>query len=426
MQRKYTFPLLATALLATACAPVFDAPKSVTITPVETPMAPVLHADEEYYQGAVKAVGNRDYALALDYLQAARNAEAKDVRVFNAFGVVYDKLGRFDLSARYYSEARAADPTSQIVAWNLSYSQKLQGLAGHAPATAVAAVAPAAHATTPAPAPGADGAKPVEELNQPPTAAPTIRVASAALADPVRENIPAKPAVADAAQAAPAAAPAAPAPAPVLAAPPAPRIVLADVAVPAVTPSLLSLPHPDFSLSRPARFLPQQVVFRLHPVARPAWQMVARVGSKVAAGQREDDQHPITSMTTSVTSRITARVLSRVVKPILTGHPLELVDATGRDGAADGMRTRLSHLGWTIPLRPLRDDPETSMSLIYYPKNFRPAAEALARTLSWPVKLSARACDCGLTLVIGKDFPASVAATKPEKPKGLYHVAAKA
>ena len=28
-----------------------------------------------------------------------------DIRVLNAFGVVYDKLGRFDLSARYYDEA---------------------------------------------------------------------------------------------------------------------------------------------------------------------------------------------------------------------------------------------------------------------------------------------------------------------------------
>jgi hypothetical protein len=50
------------------------------------------------------------------------------LRSLNALGVVYDKLGRFDLSARYYAQARAIDPNSQVVAANVSYSNALQGL----------------------------------------------------------------------------------------------------------------------------------------------------------------------------------------------------------------------------------------------------------------------------------------------------------
>ncbi len=54
-------------------------------------------------------------------------------RVLNAFAVVYDKMGRFDLSARYYSRARDLDPDSTIVARNQAYSRILQGHA--APST---------------------------------------------------------------------------------------------------------------------------------------------------------------------------------------------------------------------------------------------------------------------------------------------------
>ena len=60
-----------------------------------------------YYENAVTAINARHYALALEYLQAARAQKPDDVRVLTAFGVVYDKLGRFDLSARYYAQASA-------------------------------------------------------------------------------------------------------------------------------------------------------------------------------------------------------------------------------------------------------------------------------------------------------------------------------
>lgn len=80
-----------------------------------------------YYDRATAAIARRDYARALDLLQRARGRDATDVRVLNAFGVVYDKLGRFDLSTRYYGQALALDPGSTVIAQNLAYSRALQG-----------------------------------------------------------------------------------------------------------------------------------------------------------------------------------------------------------------------------------------------------------------------------------------------------------
>jgi tetratricopeptide (TPR) repeat protein len=116
--------------------------RSVKLTAVHTPSAPVSKIDL-YYGGAVRAIETRDYAQALDYLQAARAMAPEDVRVINAFGVVYDKLGRFDLSARYYAQAKTLDPTSKVVDNNLAYSERLQGLSREPLAFASAAEAEA-------------------------------------------------------------------------------------------------------------------------------------------------------------------------------------------------------------------------------------------------------------------------------------------
>ncbi len=78
------------------------------------------------YASARAAIERRDYATALDWLQSARARQPSDVRVLNAFGVVYDKLGRFDLSARYYQQALDIDRGSEIVRHNLAYSRGLQ------------------------------------------------------------------------------------------------------------------------------------------------------------------------------------------------------------------------------------------------------------------------------------------------------------
>lgn len=88
---------------------------------------------DRLYARAADAIRVRDYALALEVLQVAAARAPADVRVLNAQAVIYDKLGRFDLSARYYARALAADPGSAIVAHNMAYSARLSGQAGADP-----------------------------------------------------------------------------------------------------------------------------------------------------------------------------------------------------------------------------------------------------------------------------------------------------
>ena len=107
--------------------------------------------DDSFYADAVKAIDRRDYGAALELLQAARERSPDDVRVLNAFGVVYDKLGRFDLSGRYYQQAAALDPGSMIVANNEAYSRVLQSRAASSPIAAPAEVQTASASPVPAP-----------------------------------------------------------------------------------------------------------------------------------------------------------------------------------------------------------------------------------------------------------------------------------
>jgi hypothetical protein len=110
------------------CASFHHFAQWVRIKPV-APQAAGAHPSnrvDSYYASAKAAISRRDYAEALDLLQLARASKADDVRVLNAFGVVYDKLGRFDLSDRYYTQARALDPGSRILANNIAYSQVMR------------------------------------------------------------------------------------------------------------------------------------------------------------------------------------------------------------------------------------------------------------------------------------------------------------
>lgn len=81
---------------------------------------------DRLYRSAVAAIEDRDYGLALERLQLARERAPQDVRILNALGVIYDKLGRFDLSARFYAEASAVAPDSPVVTANLAYSHLMQ------------------------------------------------------------------------------------------------------------------------------------------------------------------------------------------------------------------------------------------------------------------------------------------------------------
>jgi Flp pilus assembly protein TadD len=121
-------PLIKMALGLPAClvaTGVLAGAAPVKVKPVRTETTAGL-ADDGLYLDAASAISRRDYPRALDLLQAARARKADDPRVLNAFGVVYDKLGRFDLSGAYYAQARALDPGSPIVAANMAYSAWLQ------------------------------------------------------------------------------------------------------------------------------------------------------------------------------------------------------------------------------------------------------------------------------------------------------------
>lgn len=124
MKIHKAFATVTTLPLLAAC----QAPP-LQIRPVGASLASVQMAAEREdadYASAKAAIARRDYADALEWLQSARARTPSDVRVLNAFGVVYDKLGRFDLSQRYYQQALEIDHTSDIVVHNLAYSRSLQ------------------------------------------------------------------------------------------------------------------------------------------------------------------------------------------------------------------------------------------------------------------------------------------------------------
>jgi len=129
---------LATGGLA-ACASMLGG-EQVKIRPVDTLSALSSTPQDSLYESAVGAINAREYARALDYLQAAKAKDPRNVKALNALGVVYDKLGRFDLSARYYAQAQAIEPDSHIVAENQGYSRILQRLLNPSQPVAVATI----------------------------------------------------------------------------------------------------------------------------------------------------------------------------------------------------------------------------------------------------------------------------------------------
>ena len=157
---------LATAGLA-ACASMLGS-ETVKMRPVDTLSVQSSNPRDPLYESAVAAINERDYGRALDYLQAAKAKDPRNVKTLNALGVVYDKLGRFDLSARYYAQARAIEPESKIVAENMGYSRVLQQLVNPNAPVAVATIDLPAGAAAQA-APSSSGAMPVPDANKPAT-----------------------------------------------------------------------------------------------------------------------------------------------------------------------------------------------------------------------------------------------------------------
>ncbi len=151
------------------------APRETRFTPTAALASPdPAVVVDRLYARAAQAISVRDYALALDLLQVAAARAPDDVRVLNAQGVIYDKLGRFDLSIRYYAHALRVDPRSTIVAHNQAYSAYLQGqeaVSNQARLAAPVVSAPGPVAPPPAPAvvqaaaPVRAAVRPVEIVN---------------------------------------------------------------------------------------------------------------------------------------------------------------------------------------------------------------------------------------------------------------------
>jgi tetratricopeptide (TPR) repeat protein len=137
MKKLHVSACLVLALGAAACV---NTPDSVLGKARPIAAAGVtFRPSEAAYQSGVNAINDRDYDKALQQLQLAKLADPSDSRVLNALGVLYDKLGRFDVSRRYYLEALEIDPRSEAVAHNLAYSAELTRLASLSPAPALSA-----------------------------------------------------------------------------------------------------------------------------------------------------------------------------------------------------------------------------------------------------------------------------------------------
>jgi tetratricopeptide (TPR) repeat protein len=238
---------------------------ALKVIPVETQLASAAPTDEGFYQDAKEAIEARDYVSALDLLEAAKDRKHDDVRVLNAFGVVYDSLGKFDVAVRYYAEAKKLDPTSPIIAQNEAYSAMLQKTqAGEAPKGLALAVP-----------------------KYSPHDGPHLAVVS-------------------------------------------PKVIM--------------------------------------------------IQGGVATGGLA------------------------LAQPVLTGHPLVLVDATGHPGIAEPLRLALADHGWTAPKAAERSAAPQARSEIRFAPEARLAAAALARTLPGEVELAACNNGCqGVQLILGVD-----------------------
>jgi hypothetical protein len=126
--------LLATSAVAaglvglSACAIAPLKVRPVNTSSLES-QAPSSKVDLLYAQGREALVAG-DLAAALELFHGARRSGPDDVRVLNGLAVIYDRLGRYDLSANYYDRARELDPNSAVLQANLALSNQMRALHG--------------------------------------------------------------------------------------------------------------------------------------------------------------------------------------------------------------------------------------------------------------------------------------------------------
>jgi tetratricopeptide (TPR) repeat protein len=361
-----------------ACAPLFadDPPRQPTLgaRAVQTHLGVPIG----YYDNAVTAINGRHYAVALEYLQAARTREPADVRVLTAFGVVYDKLGRFDLSARYYAQAAAVDPQSKIVAADMDYSRRLQGLV----AADVAPSMPLAAAVDRQPKIIAADMDYSRRLPSPVTANIAPTMSAAGTVDPQSKII-----TEDTDYS---------------------RRLRGPVAVDSAPPMFLAasdlaqgagrLTIAEQRSSIPLENIPAVPTFSASTTLLPL-QIAARAEAKVLVKLRAEAPPPTKAI-------------------FLTGHPLMILDASGHSDAGKSVRSYLSGLRWTVAKGEVAKLPAQKQTVILYRESLATVAKALARTLALPARLMTSQKTEGLQLVVGSDLlGAHVHARVPQPPR---------
>jgi hypothetical protein len=431
-----------------ACVQLFDHSPDVKVRPVANMQGDRVAPDSEYYLSAVSAINSRDYATALEYLQAARAKEPENIRVLNAFGVVYDKLGRFDLSARYYAQAGALDPKSIIIAKNIAYSKALQGISApdvsqlassETPPTATVrmagaqtvpvsrVLAPAAPSTSLLSAPASVIARAQSTASDVParSSATTIAtvpskqvatIVSASLSSPrpVAPNVATIVKVWSPVAALPTHFSAPPAVIDKIAA----ASAKADVSDTRISPAAASRVTVIAKSSAPdlsARSAMTVAVARLKLAVSiaPASLSLPRSAPSVATSiVKKAVLAPFTSARPAYPSAAQAVAIKATGSPkadaskrvLLTGYPLVVTDASGATDTVQSVRHNLAMLGWTISRAAAPNIRSQHDSIVFYPPANIAAAHALARTLPFPVRMTVNQCHCGgLQLMIGSD-----------------------
>ena len=159
-------------LLATACSAAGGklAIKSLP-QPVSTAPTP-LNARIAEARGLL-AVGS--VGLALESFRLAQRDDPRSIDALTGIASCYDRMGRYDLSRRYYEEALALQPTDRPV---------LAALAGSLDAQGKSSEAQSVRAEMTAPPPVAQAGKITVELPAPRPANPPVAVAATARTEP--------------------------------------------------------------------------------------------------------------------------------------------------------------------------------------------------------------------------------------------------
>ena len=81
----------------------------------------------ELYEQGKRQLGAGYAALAIDAFRRAARAQPDSIDALNGLAVAYDRIGRYDLSRRYYEAALGREPNSAMLLHNFGYSLALQG-----------------------------------------------------------------------------------------------------------------------------------------------------------------------------------------------------------------------------------------------------------------------------------------------------------